>query len=53
MIHCFRESFKEYGLKGLYKGATLVGVRAFPVNAAIFLGYEQTKYLWNSMLNPT
>lgn len=53
MTHCFRESLKTRGLKGLYQGATIVGIRAFPVNAAIFLGYEQTKQVWNFMLNPT
>lgn len=31
---------KEEGMRGLYKGVTPVMLRAFPANAACFLGYE-------------
>lgn len=31
---------KQEGIRGLYKGATAVFLRAFPANAACFLGYE-------------
>ncbi|KAI2809597.1 hypothetical protein RDWZM_003171 [Blomia tropicalis] len=36
----FGEIIKQEGLRGLYKGATAVFLRAFPANAACFLGYE-------------
>lgn len=36
----FKQLIKEEGVKGLYKGATPVFLRAFPANAACFCGYE-------------
>ncbi|XP_055334629.1 mitochondrial carnitine/acylcarnitine carrier protein-like [Paramacrobiotus metropolitanus] len=36
----FREVMREEGIAGFYKGATPVLLRAFPANAACFLGYE-------------
>lgn len=36
----FKQLIKEEGIKGLYKGATPVFLRAFPANAACFCGYE-------------
>ena len=36
----FKQLMKEEGAKALYKGATPVFLRAFPANAACFLGYE-------------
>lgn len=36
----FRHAMKEEGIRALYKGATPVMLRAFPANAACFLGYE-------------
>lgn len=36
----FRTIIKQEGIRGLYKGATAVFLRAFPANAACFLGYE-------------
>jgi solute carrier family 25 carnitine/acylcarnitine transporter 20/29 len=36
----FRQLMKEEGLAALYKGTAPVMIRAFPANAACFLGYE-------------
>lgn len=36
----FRQLMKEEGVLALYKGATPVMLRAFPANAACFLGFE-------------
>lgn len=36
----FAQMIKEEGIMALYKGATPVMLRAFPANAACFLGYE-------------
>ena len=36
----FKELIREEGVRGLYRGATPVFLRAFPANAACFFGYE-------------
>ncbi|KAH8022091.1 hypothetical protein HPB51_021814 [Rhipicephalus microplus] len=36
----FRELMKNEGVRALYKGAAPVMLRAFPANAACFMGYE-------------
>ncbi|KAH9381915.1 hypothetical protein HPB48_017295 [Haemaphysalis longicornis] len=36
----FRELIKHEGVRALYKGAAPVMLRAFPANAACFMGYE-------------
>lgn len=36
----FRHAMREEGIRALYKGATPVMLRAFPANAACFMGYE-------------
>ncbi|XP_064488066.1 mitochondrial carnitine/acylcarnitine carrier protein-like isoform X1 [Ornithodoros turicata] len=36
----FKETMKTEGIRALYKGATPVMLRAFPANAACFMGYE-------------
>lgn len=36
----FKSVIRQEGVGGLYKGATAVFLRAFPANAACFLGYE-------------
>lgn len=36
----FKTVIHQEGVRGLYKGATAVFLRAFPANAACFLGYE-------------
>ncbi|CAF1409680.1 unnamed protein product [Adineta steineri] len=45
-----RELIRTEGIRSLYKGFTPVMLRAFPANAACFLGYEMTikflNYLW-------
>ncbi|UYV65141.1 SLC25A20 [Cordylochernes scorpioides] len=38
----FRKTMKEEGIRALYKGTTPVMLRAFPANAACFLGFELT-----------
>jgi solute carrier family 25 (mitochondrial carnitine/acylcarnitine transporter), member 20/29 len=35
-----RQIFKSHGVKGFFKGFTPTMLRAFPANAATFLGYE-------------
>jgi len=40
MWHCFRELVREEGYLALYKGIGPVFLRAFPANAACFMGYE-------------
>ena len=46
MNQVFREVLAEGGVAGLFKGIGPAMVRAFPANAACFLGYEVTmKYL--------
>lgn len=34
---CAKEILRQFGAKGLYKGVAISVLRAFPVNAAIFL----------------
>ena len=36
---------KKQGIRGLYNGIEVAVIRAFPANAALFLGYEITKKL--------
>jgi len=45
-----REILREEGVRSLYKGFTPIMLRAFPANAACFLGYEVTlKFLnWSA-----
>jgi solute carrier family 25 carnitine/acylcarnitine transporter 20/29 len=39
-LHCFRHTVKAEGYAGLFKGIGPCLIRAFPVNAASFYGYE-------------
>lgn len=39
-LDVLRKTIASDGMKGLYKGATPIMLRAFPANAACFLGYE-------------
>lgn len=45
-----RELIRTEGIGSLYKGVVPVMLRAFPANAACFLGYEMTmkflNYIW-------
>ncbi|XP_054716759.1 mitochondrial carnitine/acylcarnitine carrier protein-like [Uloborus diversus] len=43
----FKHTMKEEGIRALYKGATPVMLRAFPANAACFMGYEVTMKFLN------
>ncbi|XP_023227595.1 mitochondrial carnitine/acylcarnitine carrier protein-like [Centruroides sculpturatus] len=45
----FRHTMKEEGFRALYKGATPVMLRAFPANAACFMGYEVAMKFLNWM----
>ena len=40
----FRDLMKTEGIRGMYKGATPVILRAFPANACCFVGYEVAMY---------
>lgn len=40
MVHCFSEIWKKEGYRSFFLGTTLVTIRAFPANAATFVGYE-------------
>jgi len=50
MADVLRELIRTEGIGALYKGIVPVMLRAFPANAACFLGYELTMkfldYLW-------
>nr|AKN21591.1 slc25a-23 [Schmidtea mediterranea] len=45
----FREMMANEGLIGLYRGVSPVLIRAFPANAACFLGYEMALKLLNKI----
>ncbi|KAF2881610.1 hypothetical protein ILUMI_24553 [Ignelater luminosus] len=49
MIDCFQKSFKAEGPGVFVKGFWLIIARAFPVNAAVFLGYEYCLALFKSI----
>lgn len=42
VLHTVKTVLNEGGLRQLYRGGVLILVRAFPANAAAFLGYEWT-----------
>lgn len=42
MIDCFYKTYKAEGVSAFNKGFVVVCLRAFPVNAATFVGYEAT-----------
>lgn len=42
MVDCFYKSYKSDGMAIFNKGFLVVCLRAFPVNAATFVGYEAT-----------
>lgn len=46
-LDVLRKTIASDGIKGLYKGAAPVMLRAFPANAACFLGYECMMKLLN------
>jgi solute carrier family 25 (mitochondrial carnitine/acylcarnitine transporter), member 20/29 len=41
---------RERGIKGLYAGLGPTLIRAFPANAALFLGVESSKKLFDTVL---
>jgi solute carrier family 25 (mitochondrial carnitine/acylcarnitine transporter), member 20/29 len=47
LSHVYRNLFKTEGIFGFYKGLSPVMLRAFPANAACFLGYETTLKIFN------
>lgn len=49
----FAKLYKEEGLKALYAGVTPVMLRAFPANAACFLGVEYGLKGLNFIFPPT
>ncbi|XP_055849523.1 solute carrier family 25 member 45 isoform X2 [Episyrphus balteatus] len=40
ITHCIKTNFKRYGWRSLFRGSWMLVVRAIPVNAVTFLGYE-------------
>ena len=45
IIDCATRTFKECGLKGLYKGSAVTAIRAFLVNGVIFVVHNQSMRL--------
>ena len=45
----FRHLMREEGIRGMYKGAVPVLLRAFPANACCFMGYEVAMYGLNKV----
>ena len=45
----FRHLMKEEGIRAMYKGCVPVLLRAFPANAACFMGYEFCMYGLNQV----
>lgn len=44
MFDCFRQSYREAGLRTFTRGLTAVALRAFPLNGATFVGYVHNNY---------
>lgn len=42
MYDCFKKSYKIDGWRVFTKGFTIVALRAFPVNGAVFVAYENS-----------
>jgi hypothetical protein len=42
-----REIVRTQGIKGVFAGTSVAIIRAFPANAALFLGYEFAKKLFD------
>lgn len=49
VLHCMRVSLREEGVRVFFKGLLLNSIRAFPVNAVIFLSYDGLMRLFVSM----
>ena len=46
MIEAFRDVIRTRGVRGMFAGVEVAIIRAFPANAALFVGYEYSrKYL--------
>lgn len=41
VVQCMKESYRNEGLSVFYRGWFVVAARAFPVNAALFITYDQ------------
>lgn len=50
-LDVFRKTLATEGMKGLYKGAAPIMLRAFPANAACFLGYECAMKVLNYIMH--
>jgi solute carrier family 25 ornithine transporter 2/15 len=46
----FREIVRSRGLIGLFTGVEVALIRAFPANAALFLGYEYCRKVMNKII---
>ena len=49
-VETFRRIVKEKGYRGLFAGIEVAIIRAWPANAALFLGYEYTKKLLDKLV---
>ena len=47
MWGCAAKTYKKFGVRGLYTGAVINSIRAFPVNAVTFVFYSQVLRLLN------
>ena len=45
-VDCAKKLVKNEGWRTLFRGYTACLIRAFPANAASFLGYEMVKSIW-------
>ncbi|MEE6526874.1 hypothetical protein FKM82_027805, partial [Ascaphus truei] len=52
-LDVLREVLREEGPRGLFKGFTAAMLRAFPANAACFLGFEVSMTLLNWLIPDT
>ena len=51
VLEASKRIYKTSGLKGFFKGFTPTMIRAFPANAATFLGYEFIMTTFNKQQN--
>ena len=49
-IETFRHIVKKKGYRGLFAGVEVALIRAWPANAALFVGYEYTKKLCDKLI---
>lgn len=45
IMNTYRQIVRQYGIRGLFAGVEVAIIRAFPANAALFVGYEWSRGL--------